>query len=114
MTEPRLSTSVLVGALMRRAESQGGFATVLAKGDATAGAVLVILAEKGRKLRILERILQPSGRYAWQDGIGQASANEEEIEKFLTRRRRFDPDIWVLELDIASAERFADEMNDFD
>lgn len=112
--KPRLSTSVIVTAMIRRAESQGGFAAVLSKGDPTAGALLVILAEKGRKLRIMERILQPSGAYAWQDSGGEAAENEEEFQKFLARRRKFDPDIWVLELDIASAERFADEMNDFD
>lgn len=112
--EPRLSSSVFVTALMRRAESEGGYAAVLAKGDPTAGAVLVILAERGRKLRIMERILQPTGDYAWQETVGEAAENDEEFEKFLARRQKFDPDIWVLELDIASAERFADEMNDFD
>ncbi len=44
-----------------------GFAAVLNKGDPTAGAVLVILNEKGRKARVLERALQPGGTYSWQD-----------------------------------------------
>ncbi len=61
----------------------------------------------------MERILQPSGDYAWHQAISEAAENEAEFEKFLARRRKFDPDMWVLELDIASAERFADEMNDF-
>lgn len=111
--EPRLSTSVLVTALIRLAESKGGFASVLAKGDGTAGALLVILAERGQKLQILERILQPDERYAWQPVAREAPGNEEEFERFLARRRKFDPDLWVLELDIASSQRFADEMNDF-
>lgn len=110
--EPRLSTSVLVTALIRLSESQGGFASVLAKGDSTAGALLVILAERGRKRQILERILQPDGRYAWHPAR-EAAGNEEELQRFLDRRRKFDPDLWVLELDIASSERFADGMNDF-
>jgi hypothetical protein len=39
-------------------------------------------------------------------------------EKFLQsrsiarRKERFDPDIWLIELDVASAERFAAEMNE--
>lgn len=110
--EPRLQTSILAGALIRRAESEGGFAAVLAKGDPTAGSMLVILAEKGKRVRVLERLLQPDGRYRWQDIGGQVLANTEETEKFLARRRGFDPDLWLIELDIASAERFADEMND--
>jgi hypothetical protein len=112
--EPRLSSSVLVSALIRRAESLGGFGAVLSKGDATAGAILVILAEKGRKLRVMERVLQPSGRYAWHTMVNEAADNAGEVEKFLTRRQKIDPDVWVLELDVASAERFADEMSDFD
>ena len=109
--EPRLASSVLVGALMRQAQVEGGSAAVLAKGDSQAGSVLVILTEKGRKVRILERILQPGGAYQWQDSFVVTAINDEEAEKFLARRRRFDPDLWILELDIASAQRFADEMN---
>ena len=110
--EPRLQSSLLVTALIRRAESQGGFAAVLAKGDPTSGALLVILAERGRKLRFLERVLQPQGTYSWQ-GVGEeALANTEETEKFLARRRKYDPDIWLIELDVPSAERFAAEMNE--
>ena len=109
--EPRLQSSLLVGALIRRAESEGRSAAVLARGDSTAGSILVILAEKGRKVRILERAMQGDGHYAWQDVGSQAVENEDEVGKFLQRRRKFDPDLWLLELDIASAERFAAEMN---
>lgn len=111
MTEPRLRSALLVNALARLADSQGGFAAVLARGDAEAGAVIVILAERGRKLRILERAMHGDGRYSWQNVGVQALANTEETEKFLARRRDFDPDIWLIELDIPSAERFAAEMN---
>jgi hypothetical protein len=107
----RISTSVLVSALVRLAERQGGFAAVLAKGDPTAGAVIVILTERGRKSRILERLLQPNGDYSWADAITQNVDDSSEIEKFVNRRRQFDPDIWVLELDVPSPERFAAEMN---
>ncbi len=112
--EPRLVTSVLVTSLMRRAESSGGFAAVLSKGDPTSGAVLVILNEKGRKARVLERALQPGGSYSWADIVTQSTTNEEEFSSYLERRGRSDPDLWLIELDIASAERFAAEMNALD
>ena len=106
----RLASSVLVSALLRRAQDEGGFAAILAKGDPTAGAVAVILAEKGRKACFLERLLQADGRYSWEESR-QEVGNEGEFQKFLDRRRKHDPDLWILELDIASAERFAAEMN---
>ena len=108
--EPRLASSILVGALLRRAESDGGFGTVLARGDATAGAIAVVLLERGANPRFYERLLQPGGDYAWQESQPRP-AGEPELRNLVDRRRRFDPDLWVLELDIASAERFAAEMN---
>lgn len=106
----RLATSVLVSALLRRAGAEGGFGAVLAKGDPTAGAVAIVLAERGRKMGILERMLGPKGDYAWQL-TSQGLESEADYTKFLDRRRKFDPDLWILELDVASAERFAAEIN---
>jgi hypothetical protein len=108
--EARLASSVLVSALLRRAQAEGGFGAVLAKGDPTAGAIAVILAEKGRNACFLERLLQPDGTYAWQSAR-QEIENEREFQEFLDRRRSYDRDLWILELDIPSAERFAAEMN---
>ena len=106
----RLASHVLVGGLLRQAEAQGGFGTVIVKGDSMGGTIGVILAEKGEKACFLERMLQPDGGYRWEKS-GPAPANAEQFQLFLEKRRRIDPDLWILELDIASAERFAAEMN---
>jgi hypothetical protein len=107
--EPRVVSSLLVGALLRLAESQGGFGAILAKGDPTAGSVLVILLERGAGPRCYERLLHPDGSYGWEESR-QQPADEQALRDFLARRRQFDPDLWIVELDIASAERFAAEM----
>ena len=106
----RLTSQIMVSALLRRAEAEGGFGAVLAKGDPTAGAIMVVLAERGVRTALLERLLQPDGRYAWQDSGGGA-ADDGAFRALLERRRGYDPDLWLLELDVASAERFAAEMN---
>ncbi|HEX8481669.1 MAG TPA: DUF1491 family protein [Allosphingosinicella sp.] len=112
--EPRIAASVLASGLIRKAEGEGGFAAVLAKGDPTAGSILVILLEKGRNPRLFERLLKPGGRYAWEESGSQHIENTPDVPALVARRRRFDPDLWVLELDIPSAERFAAEMNALD
>lgn len=110
-----MATHVLAGALMRQARAEGGFATVLAKGDETVGAILVLLAERGTRVAMLERSLGPAGIYRWRESaLPSGAENSAEDERFLQNRRRFDPDLWILELDVASAERFAAEMNAFD
>ena len=74
MMQPRLASSVLVSGLIRTAEAQGGVGAVLAKGDAQAGAVAVILAERGVKRRFLSG---RSGRMANIAGpIPAAALNE--------------------------------------
>jgi hypothetical protein len=110
--EARIAASVLASGLIRKAQGEGGFGAVLAKGDPTAGSILVILLERGGNPRLLERLLQPDGRYSWQESGSRRVENQREVPEFIARRRRFDPDLWVIELDIPSAERFAAEMND--
>lgn len=112
--EPRIAASVLAAALIRKAEGEGGFGAVLAKGDPTAGSILVILLEKGANPRLFERLLQPDGRYLWRESGSQHIGKNDEVPEFIARRRRFDPDLWLIELDIPSAERFAAEMNALD
>jgi hypothetical protein len=109
--KPRVVASLLAGALIRKAEGEGGFGAVLAKGDATAGSIIVILLERGGNPRLFERILESDGRYQWRESGSQGLGTAQEVRELITRRRRFDPDLWVLELDIPSAERFAAEMN---
>jgi hypothetical protein len=100
---------MIVSSLLRLAERESGFGTVIAKGDANAGAIIIVLAERGRRVRVMERLLKPDGDYAWGDSIA-VGQNEADLDKFLQRRRGFDTDLWIVELDTASAERFAAEI----
>jgi hypothetical protein len=98
-----------VGALVRRAEATGDFATILRKGDAERGSVLLIVSNRGRHLACLERVMGRAGTYGWQ-AVGPAeSASSSDVTEFLGKRARFDPDSWAVELDIADGERFIAE-----
>ncbi len=108
---PRLASSVFVKALIRLAEAEGGSGVIVAKGDANAGAVAVILRERGRLASLRERALQSDGSYAWWEVSNQDIENEHNFSIVLAGKRRVDSDLWIVELDIASAERFAAEMN---
>lgn len=100
----RLPSGVLVSALLRRVAAAGGFATVLARGDAEAGAILVLATERGGAPQLLERGLGPDGRSVLVD-----STPAEDIEEYCRRRRSNDPDLWLIELDIAAAPQLAAE-----
>ena len=107
----RLTSQMLASSLIRLAEVEGGFGAVLFKGDPTAGAVLVCLLERGIRKALLERLLRPDGSYAWLD-MSRAGTGEADFQAQIARRRRSDPDLWLVELDVKSAEAFAARMND--
>lgn len=100
----RLPSHLLVGALLRRVNDAGGIGTVLAKGDAQAGAILVVTVDRDRNERLLERGIGPDGRVALID-----STPADDLAGYWSRRRARDPDLWVIEADIAGAERLVAE-----
>lgn len=111
MSRPALSTSLQAGALIRAVQAQGGFAAVLARGDPDAGALLIVAREKGPISGLYERVLDPARGYCWAATGPQDFENTEEIESYLRRRRERDPDLWLIELDIADAPRFIAELD---
>jgi hypothetical protein len=108
---PRVTTSVYVNALVRRVNAAGGMAMVLAKGDETAGALLLITLENGVNTGVWERAWTSSGAYRWTQVSSQVIENEEEISNLCARRRAADPDLWILELNIADAAQFAVDLD---
>ena len=105
----RLTSAVLVSALVRRVNQEGGSAMVLARGDETAGAILLLTYERGTNPRFLERGIGPDGSPALLPSGPAEVADEGEVAAYWRRRRSRDSDLWVIELDIAGAERFAAE-----
>ena len=99
----RLPTQLLVSAMLRQVNDAGGFGAVLAKGDEQAGGVLVVVVEGGES-KLLERGIGPDGRIGPID-----STPADDLAGYWQRRRQRDPDLWVIELDIPNAQRFAVE-----
>jgi hypothetical protein len=101
---PRLASAVKVGALLRRVAADGGFGTVLARGDDTAGSIAIITLAQGRDPRLLAPVLGDKG-YQWTE-----MASGESVDAWVARARQRDPDLWVVELDIPAAARLIAEM----
>ena len=105
----RLPTELEVTAILRRAAASGGFGTVIRKGDPERGSLLLQVSSRGTHIAFLERVLSVSGTYRWAPAGPPESAGSGEIRDFISRRARFDEDLWAIELDIADPERFIAE-----
>lgn len=108
MADAGLSASVEASGLIRRVEAEGGFAAILRKGDPERGSLLLVIRSRGRHIACLERMLGPQG-YQWGETGPSAADADEVLAEFLAKRVRFDDDLWLIELDIAQAERFIAE-----
>jgi hypothetical protein len=104
--EARLPAHVEVNGLIRAVEAAGGFGTVLAKGEREAGTILVVCYAKGMPPRVFERMPCPDGSRRWMLSRTQDIENTSDFQDYLTRRSAQDDDLWIVELDIADAERF--------
>ena len=79
---------------------------VLAKGEPDAGTILIVTMYRGEDTRLYERMPQLDGTRNFVLSKSQDPEKPSEFSEYLNRRRAQDPDIWILEVDIAEAERF--------
>ncbi|WP_245453515.1 DUF1491 family protein [Aquibium carbonis] len=120
---PRLTSEFFVSALTRRVFNAGGFAAVMRKGSAEAGAIFLVL--RGRDG--LYRLVGPAPQSGYGDGASDEAKSghggetglghdtggrrfavvaegldDEALEKRIEREARFDSDVWFVELDTAT------------
>jgi hypothetical protein len=100
----RLAAGLKVSALLRSVQAAGGFAMVLARGDQEAGSIAVVVREGGDE-RLLAPVMAMSGRYSWaQAALGDL------VPGWVSRARQRDPDLWVVEIEVADAERLVRDI----
>ena len=106
-----LSTDIWVGALIRRAELGGAFATVARKGDPRAGAVLIkTLDRRSGQARLYAEASGPDGERRWMRPA--RGETETDLDAYVDRAVRVDPDLWVVEIEDADGRRFLTEPVD--
>lgn len=100
-----LSTDIWVGALIRRAEQGGAFAAVARKGDPRAGAVLVkAVNRRAGTARLYSEATRGDGERIWMQPA--ATEVESELDAYIQRALRIDPDLWVVEIEDAEGRHF--------
>jgi len=99
VTGARPTSGLVVSGLLRRVAAGGGNGAVLARGDATAGAILLLIADRGVIRRLVERGVMADGSDGWRPAGPASFTDPATLADYLDRRRRNDPDLWVVELD---------------
>lgn len=104
--EGRLPAHLEVSGIIRMIEAQGGFATVISRGERDAGTILLLTIEGDELATVYERMPQLDGTRPYIAAKQENTEKKQELDEYVDRRCRQDPDIWVIEAVIADAERF--------
>lgn len=102
----RVTSDFWVKAYLRRLALADIAAFVTAKGDATAGAVLVKQAPLDGTATLFQRSYDLDGNRVW---VTLATGAEQDVDAAVARQRSFDPDIWVIEVEDRAGRHLLDE-----
>ena len=104
----QLPSEVWVQALVRRAELGGAFAVVVRRGDARGGAVLVkALNRRTGAVRLFAEAVRGEDGGVWMEP--HPGLAEPELDAYAERQARYDPDLWVVEVEDGEGRHFLTE-----
>lgn len=109
----RFTAQFLVDMLRRRIEAAGGFAMILHRGDVQSGAILIVARSAGDAETLYERRPGWGDPPIWEPVVTrtgtQIDAEGDGDDAYVARRRRTDPDLWVVEVDVANGAQLIAE-----
>ncbi|MGB7100121.1 MAG: DUF1491 family protein [Xanthobacteraceae bacterium] len=110
----RLKTGLWVAAYLRRCHVEGVFAVVRRRGAEEAGAVFVRIS----KLDGTSDLFGPAPQSAFDvaaetsraftPSLATQSAPDADVEAYLARQLKFDPDAWIVEVEDREGRNFLD------
>ncbi|MBM9596293.1 DUF1491 family protein [Roseitranquillus sediminis] len=103
----RLTADFWVRAYLNRLRLAAIPAFVTAHGDATAGAVIVKVATLDGRARAFQRSFDlTTGERRW---LPLVEGGDAEVDAALARQRRYDPDLWLIEVEDREGRHLLDE-----
>lgn len=105
---PRLTADLWVSAYLTRLRLAEIPAYITAKGDATAGAVVVKLATLNGRAQAFQRSFDlMSDTRIW---VLLTQGPEADVDAMIARQRSRDPDLWVIELEDRAGRTLLDQQ----
>ncbi len=113
----RLKSALWVAAYLRRCQVEGAFAVVCRRGAEEAGAIFVRIS----RLNGMSDLFGPAPQSAVNEGQGAdrtfapslavQPALDATVEAYLAREVKFDPDVWIVEVEEPSGRNFLDVVS---
>jgi len=115
----RLKSALWISAYLRRCQSEGAAAVLRRRGAEEAGSIFI----KVSRLDGSAVLYAPASQSAFDDARpmdraftatvgGKSPATEADVEAALAREIRFDPDVWIVEVEDRAGRPFLDTVVD--
>lgn len=104
----RIKPGFFVRALIRRAEVAGAQGYVLCKGTEEAGAVYIKINRLDGTCTVLSQARAGEGDLVWMRPLGEI-CDEPKAGDYFEKQKRFDPDLWIVEIEDREGRFFVDE-----
>ncbi|MCY0146312.1 DUF1491 family protein [Hoeflea sp. G2-23] len=112
----RLKAGIFVSAIVRRVFADGGMAAIERRGAEEAGAIFVRIRHRDGS----ESLAAPAPQTAFDSDhpddrlfeFRKTRVPETEVSETIAREYRYDPDIWVLEIETDTPETYLDFSQD--
>lgn len=112
----RLKSAIWVSAYLRRCTTEGAYAVVRRRGSEEAGAIFIRIDRLDGTSDLFGPAPQtefdetrPADR-AFMASLRDQPRPNEEIEAYLGRQMKFDPDLWIVELEDRRGRNFLDRI----
>jgi hypothetical protein len=112
----RLKSAIWVGAYVRRVFGAGAFAAIRRRGAEEAGAIVI----KVNRLDGTADLFCPAPQTVFDEarpaermfsaGLAVQPAPEADVEARIVRELRFDPDLWLIEVEDREGRNFLDDL----
>ncbi|MCI5048255.1 MAG: DUF1491 family protein [Aquisalinus sp.] len=102
---PRLKTEIFIRAWLRRAQSEGAFATVARKGDPDGGLVIVKAINTDRQACAWIETYAVEEKNRWRP-LTETFLAEIEVNEKISRELNFDRDLWLVEVEDRDGRNF--------
>ena len=94
-----LTTGLWVSAQVRLCDIAFIPATIVRRGDPDAGTVLLKLNRFEQGVTVYAQTTSSGDEPTWSRGTGPTPVSEAEADAYIERQVKYDPDVWVLEIE---------------
>ena len=111
----RLKSALWVAAYLRRCQVEGVYGVVRRRGAEEAGAIFVRISRLDGTSDLFGPAPQSTmddrvGDRAFSASLAEQPAADAAVETYLARELKFDPDIWIVEVEDRAGRNFLDQI----